>query len=271
MSQTTQFIYGTTLAVICCCANPLSAQITPTFSSAEIKPFLASAVLPTSAPFSTSNTEPLPDAPEPTSSTGDASPIEGKPDSGSGASSIYTFPDAHQRFKSYLASAFGPGSFVAAGIASGVDQAHPLKVGYPADGFNAPGKHPAHGAVPEWSEGFDGYAKRYASRYGEHLVSATAFYGLGVLLHEDVTYHRCECSGIVRRSSHALTQTFIAHTTSGKALPSLPALVAPFVGAEVGVAGWFPARYGVSDALRQSEDLYIGLPIQNFVKEFLRR
>ena len=152
-----------------------------------------------------------------------------------------------------------------------VDQTHSLKVGYPADGFEAPGKHPAHGTVPEWGEGFGGYAQRYASRYGMSLASKTTFYGLGEILHEDVTYHRCECSGVLRRSSHALTQAYVAHTASGKAIPSIPALVAPFVGAEAGVAGWFPARYGTSDALRQSVNLYIGLPVQNLVNELLRR
>ncbi len=267
MSQITRFIYRTALTAICCSTGPLSAQSTPAHSSAEGKPFLLSAALPTSAPLSSSNAEPLPDAPEPTSATMDASPSEDKGYSGAGAS--YTFPDAHQRFKSYLANAFGPGTFVAAGISAGVDQAHSLKVGYPADGFDAPGKHPNHGTVPEWGEGFGGYAKRYASRYGEGLVSSTAFYGLSEMLHEDVTYRRCECSGILRRSSYAVTQAFVAHTASGKAVPSLPALVAPFVGAEVGVAGWFPARYDASDALRQSVDLYIGFPVQNLVNEFL--
>ncbi len=125
--------------------------------------------------------------------------------------------------------------------------------------------------MPEWGEGFDGYAKRYASRYGQSLVSTTTRYGLGELLHEDVSYHKCQCTGTLARSAHALEQSFVAHTSSGKAVPSIPALVSPFVGAEVAVAGWYPARYTVSDALRTSSNLYVSLPVQNLVNEFLRR
>ena len=271
MFHTTRFVYRTALAAICCSAGPLLAQSTPTHAIVGSKPPLLSAAWNTSAPLSSSDAEALPNAPEPVSATKDASPSEDKGNSVAGANAAFTFSDSHQRFRSYLANAFGPGAFVAAGISAGVDQAHSLKVGYPADGFDAPGKHPAHGTVPEWGEGFGGYAKRYASRYGEGLVSTTTFYGLGELLHEDATYHRCACSGILHRSSYAVTQAFLAHTASGRAVPSLPALVAPFAGAEVGVAGWFPARYNASDALRQSADLYIGLPVQNLVNEFLRR
>ena len=208
----------------------------------------------------------LPEAPSAVSAsaTPESSPVE--------TSSFHSsFPDTRQRFDAYLASAFGPGAFVAAGISAAVDQTHSLKVGYPADGYPGPGQHPGHGTVPEWGEGFDGYAKRYASRYGMSLVSTTTRFGLGELLHEDVSYRKCECSGVLSRTSHAVTQSFVAHTASGRAVPSLPAIVAPFVGAEVAVAAWYPSRYGVSDALRTSTNLYVSLPVQNVVNEFLRR
>ena len=220
------------------------------------------------APDSSSSlaVEDLPEAPTPANAAGTLHSV-----GGANSPLNSAFPDPHQRFKGYLAAAFGPGAFIAAGISAAVDQTHSLKVGYPADGFPGTGNHPDHGTVPEWGEGFDGYAKRYASRYGMSLVSTTTRYGLGEALHEDVSYHRCECTGTLHRTEHALEQSFIAHTASGKAVPSIPALVSPFVGAEVGVAGWYPARYNVSDALRTSTNLYISAPIQNLVNEFLRR
>lgn len=165
----------------------------------------------------------------------------------------------------------GPGAFFSAGFQAISDQAQPLKVGYPTEGFPGPGEHPAHGLVPEWGQGFEGYTKRYASRFGMGLVGTSTRYGMGELLHEDVTYHVCECDGFAPRALHAVTQSFVAHTSTGKGVPSLPALVSPFVAAEIATETWFPSRYNASDALRTSYSLYLGLPIKNLVKEFESR
>ena len=100
------------------------------------------------------------------------------------------------RERLFLYDLIGPGAFLVTGVQAGVDQGRTLKVPYPPDGFVGPGNHPAHGAIPEWGEGFDGYAKRYASRYGQNLAGTTIKYGLGELLREDVTYHRCDCTGV---------------------------------------------------------------------------
>jgi hypothetical protein len=182
-----------------------------------------------------------------------------------------SFPSFQQREHAYFYDLIGPGAFISAAVKATVDQTHPLSVGYPSDGYSSVGKHPAHGVVPEWGEGADGYAKRYASAFGMGLIGTTTRYGLGELLREDVSYHRCECTGILPRTEHALIQSFVAHTRSGRAVPSLPALVSPFVAAEAGVAAWYPARYNVSDALRTSSGLYYVLPVKNLIDEFVRR
>ncbi len=44
------------------------------------------------------------------------------------------------------------------------------------------------------------------------LISQTTSYSLSALVHEDVTYHRCGCSGLVHRGSHALISTLAAKT-----------------------------------------------------------
>jgi hypothetical protein len=182
-----------------------------------------------------------------------------------------SFPTFQQRRHAYFYDLIGPGAFISAAVKATVDQTHPLSVGYPSDGYSSVGKHPAHGVVPEWGEGADGYAKRYASAFGMGLIGTTTRYGLGELLREDVSYHRCECTGILPRTEHALIQSFVAHTPSGRAVPSLPALVSPFVAAEAGVAAWYPARYNVTDALRTSSGLYYVLPVKNLIDEFVRR
>lgn len=175
------------------------------------------------------------------------------------------------REKLFLNDLIGPAASLVTGVQAGVDQGRTLKVPYPPDGFVGPGNHPAHGAIPEWGEGADGYAKRYASRFGQNLAGTTIKYGLGELLREDVTYHRCDCTGILPRVSHAFVGSLVAHTSSGKAVPSLPAIVSPFLASEIAVKAWYPARYNTSDALRTSANVYYTLPLKNLFYEFRRR
>jgi len=175
------------------------------------------------------------------------------------------------RERLFLYDLIGPGAFLVTGVQAGVDQDRTLKVPYPPDGFVGPGNHPAHGAIPEWGEGFDGYAKRYASRFGQNLAGTTIKYGLGELLREDVTYHRCDCTGVLPRISHAVVASLVAHTESGRAVPSLPAIVSPFLASEIAVKAWYPARYNTSDALRTSANVYYTLPLKNLFYEFRRR
>lgn len=186
-------------------------------------------------------------------------------------SHVYVFPTFQETKKHYIYDLIGPGAFIGAAVLSTVDQTHSLKVGYPSDGFGGVGQHPAHGAVPEWSEGFDGFSKRYASRFGMSLIATTSRYGIGELLHQDVSYQRCACTGFFPRTYHAVTQSFVAHTASGRGVPSLPALVSPFIAAEVATVAWYPNRYNASDALRTSTGLYYSIPVKNIIREFSGR
>ncbi len=213
------------------------------------------------------STSALPDAPQVSASPRPDTPINTFTKA-SAPANIYVFPTRQERAHAYLYDLIGPRAFLAPAIVAGFDQAHSLKAGYPADGFPGPGLHPAHGTVPEWGEGFDGYAKRYADSFGQGLISTTGRYALGEVLHEDVTYHRCACTGAVPRAFHALSQAFIAHTQSGRGVLSIPAIVSPFAASEVAVAAWYPSRFNSSDALRASIPLFVGVPVKNLVAEF---
>jgi len=117
----------------------------------------------------------------------------------------------------------------------------------------------------------NGFSKRYASNFGMSLIGTTTRYGLGEILHQDITYHPCVCRGTVPRTFHAVTQSFAAHTRSGRGVLSIPAIVSPFVAAQAGVVAWYPSRFNVSDSLRISRNFYIGLPIGNLIREFTGR
>jgi len=221
-------------------------------------------------PSPESKTSPLPDAPTAQQRSFPAARSTGTASHGVN-SQVYVFPTFGERKKHYIYDLVGPGAFIGAAVQSAIDQTHPLKVGYPPDGFVGLGKHPAHGSVPEWGEGADGFGKRYASRFGMGLIGTTTRYGLGELLHQDVSYQRCTCTGFMPRTYHAVAQSFVAHTASGRGVPSLPALVSPFIAAEVATVAWYPSRYNTSDALRTSTALYYSIPIKNLIREFSGR
>jgi hypothetical protein len=82
---------------------------------------------------------------------------QGKPSRSTSTPHPLTFPTFHQREHAYFYDLIGPRAFIGAAVKATVDQTHPLSVGYPSDGYSSAGKHPAHGAVPEWGEGADGY------------------------------------------------------------------------------------------------------------------
>jgi hypothetical protein len=182
-----------------------------------------------------------------------------------------SFPDFRQRARRFLLDFGGPTAFVAPAFEAGIDTARPLKAGYPSDGVLASGNHPAHGDVPEWGEGAQGYAKRYADRFGQGLVGTASRYALGEVLRQDVTYHRCQCTGLFTRTAHAFLGAYTAHTRSGRAIPSLPAVASPFIASEVAVAAWYPSRYDASDALRISVLNYVAAPFKNLLAEFITK
>lgn len=168
--------------------------------------------------------------------------------SGTHAASAYQFPNAPERFKNYVKSTFSLGTVLISAIAGGV-----------AQGRNAP---------PEWGQGAQGYGERFASALGERFISGTATYGLGEALHEDTSYHKCECKGGWNRLAHAFKESFTARTESGREVPSLPALVGPYVGGVAGVYAWYPNRFGWKDGIRDGTSLLISKPLLGILREF---
>jgi hypothetical protein len=160
----------------------------------------------------------------------------------------YTFPEGRQQFHNYLYSTFGPPAFISSAVGAGLDQRKP--------------------APPEWDSGAQGYAERYGWRFGMQLVSQTTAYSLGVLMHEDVAYHRCACAGLLPRTTHAFVSTLTARTGSGRTVFSVPALVSPYAGSFTAVNAWYPARYEPADALRIGSMSFVFKAAGNLVGEF---
>jgi hypothetical protein len=68
----------------------------------------------------------------------------------------------------------------------------------------------------EWGQGGEGYARRFASDYGQHIIRQTIMYGASDLLHEDNRYLPSERTGAMPRLKYAVESTFLARKDDGR-------------------------------------------------------
>lgn len=189
----------------------------------------------------------VPDAPGP--ATADPPAPVSPTSSVSGAHQAYTFPDNKQQFWNYLYYTFGPPALISTAVGASLDQNKP--------------------APPEWDSGAQGFGERYGWRFGMNMVTKTTEFSLGAVTHEDVSFHRCECSGFFPRSAHAFTSTLTAKTRTGRTVFSLPALVSPYAGSFTAVNAWYPNRFRSEDAFRIGSTSFIFKAAGNLIGEFL--
>ena len=166
-----------------------------------------------------------------------------------GVTGTYTFPNHKQQFRNFLYYTFGAPGLISTAIGAGIDQGKP--------------------APPEWDSGALGYGERYGWRFGMNLTTKTTEFSLGAVLHEDVAYHRCDCSGFFPRTAHAFVSVLSARTTSGRTVFSVPALVSPYAGSFTAVNAWYPSRYEPADAFRIGNMSFVFKAGGNLIGEFI--
>jgi hypothetical protein len=167
----------------------------------------------------------------------------------SGPIGAYTFPDHKQQLRNFLYYAFGPPGLISTAIGAGIDQSKP--------------------APPESDSGPQGYGERFGWRFAMNLTTKTTEYTLGALIHEDVAYHRCDCSGLFPRTAHAFVSVLTAETRTGRTVFSMPSLVSPYVGSFTAVNAWYPSRYEAADAFRIGSMSFIFKAGGNLIGEFI--
>ena len=132
----------------------------------------------------------------------------------------------HQRLQLFLRQSFlTPGVYLKTAFFSLSDQAQ---------------NHPE-----EWGDGFGGYAKRTASRYGQ-FVTQNALSGTGnALLGYEPRYDRCRCTGFWPRTRHAVARNFVTYNRTEKELRPQLAMYAGAFGGGVIAASWQPDNPGL--------------------------
>ncbi|MGI8746163.1 MAG: hypothetical protein ACR2NN_27000 [Bryobacteraceae bacterium] len=134
----------------------------------------------------------------------------------------YHFPAPRKNWHNYLRTTFGPFALLTTGVGAGVEQ--------------------LNNSAPEWGQGVQGYGIRYGDVFGRLLVQNTIQYGAATVLREDPNYYRCECSGLFKRTGHALISTFTARRPSGKRTLAISAIVGAYGGGMISTF-WYPHRY----------------------------
>jgi hypothetical protein len=72
----------------------------------------------------------------------------------------------------------------------------------------------ARNSPREWGQGAAGFAKRFGSSFGKHVVKGSVEFVLAGPLHEDLKYHRSETPGVGPRLEHALLSTVLTRKTT---------------------------------------------------------
>lgn len=131
------------------------------------------------------------------------------------------------------------------------------------------GVHQASDNPPDWRQGFPALSARFGSNMGITGVGNAVRYGVGWSMGADFRFRKCQCASFRPRLRHALANTVIARRRNGRAVLSLPNLIAPYAATTSAVYAWYPARYGMQDALRMGNYNLLGTLAGNIVFEFL--
>jgi hypothetical protein len=127
-----------------------------------------------------------------------------------------------------------------------------------------------HGAdTPrEWGQGGPAYGKRVASASGATAIRNVFAFALDATLREDPRYRRGGSGGWLRRSGHAVRETFLTHTDSGRTRPASWRF-----GSAIGAAflsnAWYPDRLSTFGSGMEQAAATIGLDLLgNLASEF---
>jgi hypothetical protein len=96
--------------------------------------------------------------------------------------------------KKFVKKTVGPVAIARSSAGAGIEQ-----------GFDTPS---------EWGQGALGFAKRFGSAFGHHIVKKGIEYPVAKLRHEEFGYHVSDKNGIKPRLIYALTAVVITHKTT---------------------------------------------------------
>jgi hypothetical protein len=122
---------------------------------------------------------------------------------------------------------------------------------------------------PQWGQGSEGYARRFASAEGYTAAHNVVALGFDLAFHLDPRYRRMPRGGLGPRLWNAVSQTFIANTDSGGKMINVSEIAGNF-GAGFVSNAWQPAGHNsTGDALTRAAFGLAYHTARNAAREFL--
>jgi hypothetical protein len=124
---------------------------------------------------------------------------------------------------------------------------------------------------PEWGQGAAGYARRFGSGMGRYLRSETIRFGVAAVDGEDPRYYPATDKDVWKRGLHAVSETFVAHTSDGGRMPAYSRFIGIYGAAFISNA-WYPnSRATAGYALRRGSTALLSSVGFHLFEEFFPR
>jgi len=121
----------------------------------------------------------------------------------------------------------------------------------------------------EWGQGWDAFAVRLASGFGQHLIKEQLEFGVWAFDHEDPRRRRSGLHGIWPRTRFAVIHTFVAQRDGGGNMPAYSRLIGDY-GAGFISREWYPTRFHTVQQGFDAGTISLGFDVAlNVVREFL--
>ena len=120
-----------------------------------------------------------------------------------------------------------------------------------------------------WGQDSGAFGKRLGWWWAENWISETARFAASESFRLDATYHRSAAGGAGARIRHALKESFVARTRSGRTILSVPSLAAPYVGAMYGAYAWYPGSPDWKQAVKAGSITLAFQPAVSLLREFV--
>jgi len=169
--------------------------------------------------------------------------------SASTTSAVSPFPKFKHRLLDYADRVAGPAADIGVLAKASVAQA----ADYPAG----------------WQQDSAGFGKRLGWWWAENLISESARFGASEAFRLDATYHRSTSRSFGPRFRHALKESFVARTQSGRTILSVPSLGAPYLGAMYAAYAWYPGCPTWRQAVKTGSISLAFQPAVSLLREFV--
>ena len=124
----------------------------------------------------------------------------------------------------------------------------------------------------EWGQGAGGFAKRFGSALGTHMVKETIQFGVATWHHEDPRYYRSDLQGTLPRLKYAVKSTFIVPRTDRPGKTVAASRLSGAFGAGLISRAWQPASAAGIGAGFASGGIMLGADVGvNVAREFWPR